>query len=415
MKLLSVRENATYKNEDESTYPCLAIVLEYVGGGELFDFVAETGKFSEKVARTYFHQMMNGLHYLHHKGYAHRDIKPENILLSHIFLLKIADFGFSASLKGKDGSGVLRTKLGTEGYMAPEIPGKKYEGKSVDIFAAGVILFIMFAGNPPFEKATPNDPYYKIIKERKYDIFWKAHSRKRPPGFFSENFKDLFVKLVAFEPTERPTIEQIASHPWIKDAVCTHSEIKNEFTLRQKKLDEVLTARRQELEKDRVQKITAVSNQGSAHRGGEEVDTAFLSLYNKEFHTKRELAAHPVLLKDDFVMKSNPAIALSLLKQYLEKQEIKLAGEGEEEEELIGDETDILKVTKIEDDHNSKIAVTYSYSYEVDETQFEDQVELEIQLGLSPEGQLVLSFERVSGSLINYKKILSDLRKGCLQ
>lgn len=62
-----------------------------------------------------------------------------------------------------------------------------------------------------------------------------------------------------------------------------------------------------------------------------------------------------------------------------------------------------------------QIAVTYSYSYEVDEAQFEDQVELEIQLGLSPEGQLVLSFERVSGSLINYKKILSDLRKGCLQ
>ena len=62
-----------------------------------------------------------------------------------------------------------------------------------------------------------------------------------------------------------------------------------------------------------------------------------------------------------------------------------------------------------------QIAVTYSYSYEVDETQFEDQVELEIQLGVTAEGQLVLSFERVSGSLINYKKILSDLKKGCLQ
>jgi serine/threonine protein kinase len=80
-------------------------VLEYVGGGELFDFVADTGKFSEKVARTYFHQMMNGLHYLHQKGYAHRDIKPENILLS--------DFGFSCQLKGKDNSGILHTKLGT--------------------------------------------------------------------------------------------------------------------------------------------------------------------------------------------------------------------------------------------------------------------------------------------------------------
>ena len=70
--------------------------------------------------------MMNGLHYLHQKGYAHRDIKPENILLSQLYILKIADFGFSCQLKGKDNSGILHTKLGTEGYMAPEIANKKY-------------------------------------------------------------------------------------------------------------------------------------------------------------------------------------------------------------------------------------------------------------------------------------------------
>jgi len=77
----------------------------------------------------------------------------------------------------------------------------------VDIFAAGVILFIMYAGNPPFEKAGLNDPYYKILKDKKYDIFWKAHSRKRPLGFFSEPFRDLFVRMVAFDPAERLSIE----------------------------------------------------------------------------------------------------------------------------------------------------------------------------------------------------------------
>lgn len=240
VRLISVRENATYKKKDETAYSCLAIVLEYVGGGELFDFVAETGKFSEKVTRTYFHQMMNGLHYMHTKGFAHRDIKPENVLLSQMFVLKIADFGFSCLLRGKDGTGVLRTKLGTEGYMAPEIPTKKYEGKSCDIFATGVILFIMLAGNPPFEKATPTDPYYKLIKEKKYDVFWKAHSRKRPVGFFSQSFQDLFVKIVAFDPLERPKIEQIAAHPWVKEPICSHGEIKEEFTQRQKKLDQIL-------------------------------------------------------------------------------------------------------------------------------------------------------------------------------
>ena len=88
-----------------------------MGGGELFDFIAETGKFSEKVSRTYFHQMMNGLHFMHAKGYAHRDIKPENILLARDFTLKLADFGFAirTSKVLKDGF-----KVGTPLYMSPE-------------------------------------------------------------------------------------------------------------------------------------------------------------------------------------------------------------------------------------------------------------------------------------------------------
>ena len=65
---------------------------------------------------------------MHKKGYAHRDIKPENILIASNFVLKLADFGFSCLLKGKDGTGILKTKLGTEGYMAPEIPTRNYEG-----------------------------------------------------------------------------------------------------------------------------------------------------------------------------------------------------------------------------------------------------------------------------------------------
>jgi len=88
--------------------------------------------------------------------------------MSSEFLLKISDFGFSCSLKGRDYSGILHTKLGTEGYMAPEIASKFYEGKGVDIFAAGVILFIMFSATPPFESTSPTDPYYKLIKEKRY-------------------------------------------------------------------------------------------------------------------------------------------------------------------------------------------------------------------------------------------------------
>lgn len=75
VRLISVRQNAVYRCGQLQNV-CFAIVLEYAGGGELFDYVAETGRFCEKVTRTYFHQMMNGLHYMHERGYAHRDIKP---------------------------------------------------------------------------------------------------------------------------------------------------------------------------------------------------------------------------------------------------------------------------------------------------------------------------------------------------
>jgi len=72
--------------------------LEYVGGGELFDFIALGGKFPLNVSRTYFQQMINGLAYMHTQGIAHRDIKPENILLTADFVLKLADFGFSSTV-----------------------------------------------------------------------------------------------------------------------------------------------------------------------------------------------------------------------------------------------------------------------------------------------------------------------------
>lgn len=205
--LIDVRDNAVFKKEDQSQSNCFAIVLEFVGGGELFDFIADTGKFSEKVSRTYFHQLMSGLHHMHSQGFAHRDIKPENILLTKDFVLKLADFGFSCLLKGKDNSGILHTKLGTEGYMAPQIPNKNYDGVKVDIFAAGVILFIMYAGNPPFEKANPNDPYYKLIKNKQFTIFWGAHARKRSLNYFTPAFQDLINRMIAFEPSERISID----------------------------------------------------------------------------------------------------------------------------------------------------------------------------------------------------------------
>lgn len=84
-------------------------MLELVGGGELFDFVALGGRLSEATARYYFKQLLEGLAFMHSQGYAHRDLKPENLLLDKDFTLKITDMGFAAPIAGRDGSGVLQT------------------------------------------------------------------------------------------------------------------------------------------------------------------------------------------------------------------------------------------------------------------------------------------------------------------
>jgi hypothetical protein len=96
-----------------------------------------------------------------------------------------------------------------------------------------------------------------------------------------------------------------------------------------------------------------VSAQGSAHRGGSEVDEAFISLYNKEYLVKRILPTLEVTSKDDILRKELPALSLSLFKEFIEKHEIKL--NDDEEEELIGDETDVLKFSQITDNGSDKV------------------------------------------------------------
>lgn len=121
----------------------------------MFDFIDES-PFDETFARYFFKQLMEGLNYCHKAGIAHRDIKLENLYIDHKYILKIADFGFATNLVGKGGDGWLITKCGSKTYRAPEINTKdmKYEGKKIDLFATGVVLFTLVCGTYPFSHAS---------------------------------------------------------------------------------------------------------------------------------------------------------------------------------------------------------------------------------------------------------------------
>lgn len=115
---------------------------------------------------------------MHTKGFSHRDLKPENILVDANYNLKIVDFGFACQIGGRDGAGFNTSKVGTPGYMAPEVLAKKpYQGHVADIFSLGVILFAMYAGHPPFVSAIETDSYYQFLYQNRVDLFWKKHEK----------------------------------------------------------------------------------------------------------------------------------------------------------------------------------------------------------------------------------------------
>lgn len=173
------------------------IALELAETGELFDIVAMSGAFSERTARFYMNQFLDGLQSCHNQGIVHRDLKAENLLLDKDFNLKIADFGFANAIEGTDGDGKHRTVLGTLGYMAPEIQTVGlYDARATDLFAAAVCLFIMVAGHPPFQAAQKDDTYYKGIAKNSANSFWKIHSKNKEAGFFSDEFKDLLTAML---------------------------------------------------------------------------------------------------------------------------------------------------------------------------------------------------------------------------
>lgn len=212
------------------------LTLELANGGELFDFIAQTGAFSEPVARYYFHQIIDAFEYLHSRGISHRDMKPDNIMLDDEFNLKIADFGFSSKAASN------QSFKGTRSYMAPEILiGAKYYGQMVDIFASGIILFIMVTQIPPFQMAHPKDGWYKFVCSNRMDKFWKFHGQNQEEGidFFSKDFMDLINWIFNFDHTTRPSLAEIKEHAWYKGPVATREEIQEEFSKRKEILEGV--------------------------------------------------------------------------------------------------------------------------------------------------------------------------------
>ncbi|CEP02939.1 hypothetical protein PBRA_002906 [Plasmodiophora brassicae] len=177
------------------------VVMEYVSGGELFDYIVSRGRLGEAEARRFFQQIISGVEYCHSHMVVHRDLKPENLLLDETNNVKIADFGLSNMMR--DGF-FLKTSCGSPNYAAPEvISGSLYAGPEVDVWSCGVILFALLCGSLPFDDENiPN--LFRKIREGAFVL----------PSYLSDGARDLIPKMLVVDPVKRITIDGIRKHPW---------------------------------------------------------------------------------------------------------------------------------------------------------------------------------------------------------
>ncbi|KAK2167663.1 hypothetical protein LSH36_25g00008 [Paralvinella palmiformis] len=186
-----------------STPTDIFMIMEYVSGGELFDYIVKNGKLKEHEARRFFQQIISGVDYCHRHMIVHRDLKPENLLLDRSLNVKIADFGLSNMMT--DGE-FLRTSCGSPNYAAPEvISGKLYAGPEVDIWSCGVILYALLCGTLPFD----DEHVPTLFRKIKSGIF-------HVPDFLNKSVVSLLQKMLLVDPLKRATIKDIREHDWFK-------------------------------------------------------------------------------------------------------------------------------------------------------------------------------------------------------
>ncbi|XP_021336497.1 calcium/calmodulin-dependent protein kinase type II subunit gamma isoform X45 [Danio rerio] len=185
------------------------LVFDLVTGGELFEDIVAREYYSESDASHCINQILESVSHIHQHDIVHRDLKPENLLLASKMkgaAVKLADFGLAIEVQGDQQAWF--GFAGTPGYLSPEVLRKDPYGKPVDIWACGVILYILLVGYPPFWDEDQHK-LYQQIKAGAYDFPSPEWDTVTPEA------KNLINQMLTINPAKRITADQALKHPWV--------------------------------------------------------------------------------------------------------------------------------------------------------------------------------------------------------
>lgn len=188
------------------------MIMELAESGDLFDKIEPDIGLDEELANMYFNQLISAVDYMHQKGVAHRDIKPENILLDRDGNLKLGDFGLATIFKRKGSEKRLSyEKCGSPPYMAPEIIGENgYDAAMSDIWACGIVLFVLLSGQIPWQ-----EPSYNNDEDYTKYVDFDGKILDAPWNRFTQLVRPLLRSIIKPDVSKRFTMDQIRLHPWV--------------------------------------------------------------------------------------------------------------------------------------------------------------------------------------------------------
>ncbi|XP_073024621.1 calcium-dependent protein kinase 29 [Primulina eburnea] len=309
--------------EDRQT---LHLVMELCSGGELFDRITAKGSYSEKEASRIGRQILNVVHVCHFMGVMHRDLKPENFLMVNTdedSPLMATDFGLSVFIE--EGR-TYRDIVGSAYYIAPEVLGRSY-GKEIDVWSAGVILYILLCGFPPFWAETERG-ILEAIRDGYVDFVGS------PWPSVSNAAKDLIKKLLTRDPKKRITAAEAIEHPWLqKDGEASDTPIDSAVLIRMKQFRDMnklkklaLKVMAENLSEEELKGLKQTFNNMDTDKSGtityEELRTGLTKLGSKLSETETQQLMEAADVDKNGTIDYIEFITATMHRHRLEKEEI---------------------------------------------------------------------------------------------